>query len=195
MEASLNQTLLIYCHVITQIIETKLIVSNICNIGIICFLSFLCSEVMHYSTYSKSQESMHITHPLSITVSQVIVNCYDMNSLSFKGIQICRHGRHKGFTFTCTHLCQTSLMKDDTTHYLNRERLKAYGTVCRFSYSSKCIHENVIQSFSICQTLFENICSGSELFIRESLHLLVKCKYLIYKRFYFFQLSVTVCTE
>ena len=120
---------------------------------------------MHYSTYCKTKESMHVTHPLSITLSQVIVNCYDMYTLAFKSIQVSRHGRYKSFTFTCTHLSQTALVKNDTTHDLYREWFKSYCSVCSFSYGRKCIHKDIIQSFSFSKSLLKYLSTSSQLII------------------------------
>ena len=81
---------------------------------------------------------MNLSHPLRITVSQVIVDGNDMNTASGKRVKVCGKRCHERFTFTRSHLGDPSLVKDDTAdelyrimlHVKNTSRGLAYGRIC-----------------------------------------------------------------
>ena len=75
--------------------------------------------------------------------------------LSFKSVQIGRQRSDQRFSFTGLHLCDTPLMKDNTANELYTERLQAQRSGIRLTADSKCFDQNVIQRFSVCQSLFE----------------------------------------
>ena len=90
MKISKNKLLLVDYHVISQVIETELVVGNICNIAVIRLTSLVCCGTVEYDSDLKSEEFMHLPHPFSISLCQVVVDSYNMDTLSFKGIQINR---------------------------------------------------------------------------------------------------------
>ena len=114
---------------------------------------------------------MDLTHPFSITLCQVIINGNDVNTLAFQCIQVCRKSRYQGLTFTGTHLSDTALMKDDTTHQLYTEMLHTKHSLTSFTYNRKSFRQEVIQGLTFCQTILEFLGFASQFSIRELLHL------------------------
>ena len=125
---------------------------------------------------------MDLAHPLGITVCQIIIDSNNMHTLTFQGIQICRKGRYKGFTFTCTHLGNTALVKNNTAHQLNTVMLHAKDTEGRLPHNRKGFHKEIIQCLTFRETLFKLICFCAQRFIGKFLHLFVKCIDLIHQR-------------
>ncbi len=87
---------------------------------------------------------MYLTHPLRVTVCQVIVYGNDMDALSLQGIQVCRQRRHQRLTFTCFHLSDTSLVKDDAADQLHPVMLHIQYTSCGLPHGSKCLRQQVV---------------------------------------------------
>ena len=63
-------------------------------------------------------EHIERSHPLRVTLSQIVVHCYHMNTITCKCIQEHREGSHKGLTFTSDHLGNLTLMENDTSKQL-----------------------------------------------------------------------------
>ena len=108
---------------------------------------------------------MYFSHPLSITFRQIVINCDNVNAFSIQGIQVCRECRHKSLTFTCSHLCDTSLMQDDTTNQLYSIMAHSKTSVSTFSYYSICFRKDIIQSLSLFQSFFKFFCLSSKFFV------------------------------
>ena len=151
VKVSLNKLFFIDNHVVTKIIKSKFVVCYVCDVTSVCCTTLFRFHVVKYNAYCQAKEFMNFAHPLSISFSQVIVDCYDVNAFSFKGIQICRKCGYKSFTFTCFHLGNTALMKDNTTDDLYTVVLHSKYTFCCLTYSSKCLWKKVIQCCSFCK--------------------------------------------
>ncbi len=126
---------------------------------------------------------MHLSHPLSVTLGQVIVDGDDVHTAALQGIQIRRRRGNKRLTFTGLHLGNTTLMKNNTADQLHPVMLHAKDTLCCFADSRKGLHKQIIQGLSICKTLLVLCCFCPKLLIRKRLHLRTKRLNLIYQRF------------
>ena len=73
-------------HVVTQIIETQLIVGNVGNITVVSFLSLVRNSSDLKPRHRQSQESVNLSHPLCISLCQIVVDRNDMYTLSFQRI-------------------------------------------------------------------------------------------------------------
>ena len=114
---------------------------------------------------------MHLSHPFRITVSQIIIDCYNMDTAPGQGVQISRKCGHQGLSFTGLHLGDTSLMQDNPADKLHTVMLHIQNTLCRLPDRGKCLRQKIIQRFSFSQTFFELSGLASQLFIRQLLHL------------------------
>ncbi|EKD32057.1 MAG: hypothetical protein ACD_77C00182G0002 [uncultured bacterium] len=120
MMFSLNKIFLVYGHVVPQIVETKFIVCTECNIGLVrCLPGLRVWFVLVYTIYLQAVELIKRPHPLGVPFRKVVVHCDHMNSFTRKCIKKNREGCYKGFTFTSCHLCNFSLMQNNTSKKLN----------------------------------------------------------------------------
>ena len=143
---SLNLIFLIDNHVVTEIIKSELVICTICNISIISFPLLLLVHACKHNADRSVQEVEHLAHFLRLELSKIVVYCYNVNALSCKGVSISRQTGNESFTFTCFHFGDTSLMKNDSTDYLNRVRLFAKHSERSFTANRKGVRKNVIKS-------------------------------------------------
>ena len=68
---------------------------------------------------TEAVEHIERSHPLRVTLCQIVVDGHHMHTVTGKGIQEHREGSHEGFTFTSRHLSDLSLMEHDTTKQLH----------------------------------------------------------------------------
>ena len=138
---------------------------------------------------------MNLSHPLSITLCKVIIDCDNAHSLALKCIEVCRKCRNKCLTFTGTHLCNTSLMQNNTTDYLYSIMLHAKHTLSSLSYCSKCLRKNIIKCCSVLQTLFKLPCLILQFFIGKLSHCFLIRLNLVSNRVNSLKLSLAVRTK
>ena len=157
-QSTLYELFFINNHVISQIVKSEFIVCYISNITVICCTTFVIIHTVQNNTYCKSKEFMYLSHPLSISFCEVIVDCYNMNTFTCKSIQICWKCRYKCLTFTSSHLCNSSLMKNHTTNNLNTIMFHSKRSACRFSYNCVGFWKNIVKCLSLCKSIFKFFC-------------------------------------
>ena len=155
VQFSLYQLFFINNHVITKIIKTILVICHVSNITGILLPSFIVFHGVQNHTDSQPQKLMNLSHPLCITLCQIVIDSYNMNSLSFQRIQICRTSRNKSLTFTGSHLRNTTLMQNNTTDQLYPVMLHIQYSLCSFTNRRKSFRKQIIQSFSFGQPFFK----------------------------------------
>ena len=138
---------------------------------------------------------MYLTHPLGISLCKIIINSNNMYSLTCKCIEICRTGRNKCLTFSGLHLCDASLMQNNTTDKLYSEMFHAEHSVCSLSDCCKCLRQNVIKCLSVRKTFLKIRCHGLELFVCFCTHRGIKCFDLIHYRINTLKFTLAVCAK
>ena len=112
---------------------------------------------------------MYLSHPLGVTLCKVIINCNYVNSFSFESIKISRKSCNKCFSFTGSHLGNSSLMKYYSTYKLNPEMSHVKNSSCSLTNRRICLWQNIIKCLAFRKTLFEFICLASKLFVSKLL--------------------------
>ena len=108
------------CHIVTQVVETILVVSTKGNISHICLATSLRIWLVQIDTiYRKTVELIKRTHPLCISASQIVVHSYHMHTLTRKRVEEYRKCRNQSLTFTGCHLGNLTQVKNNTTKELN----------------------------------------------------------------------------
>ncbi len=158
METAKHLLVLVNGHVITEIIETKLIICHIGDITVVGCLTLFGGHGVQYDADAETEELMNPAHPLRITLCEVVIDRNDMDALALQCIQVCRTGRYEGLTLTGSHLCDTPLVKNDTTDQLYREVLHLIDTPCGFTYRRIRLRENAVQALALCDALLELPC-------------------------------------
>ena len=110
---------------------------------------------------------MYLSHPLCVTLGQIVIDRNDVNALSLQRIQIRRGCGYKRLTFTCLHLGDTPLVKNDTTDELHSVVLHVQHSSGRLTDCGKGLRQNIIQSFTVRQPLLKLLRLMLEGFIRK----------------------------
>ena len=195
MKASLYQLFFINYHVVTQIIKSQLIISHIGDVTGISRPSFIIFHTVEHNAHGQSQEFMNPSHPLGITVRQVVVDRYNIYALSFQCIQIGGQGGNQSVSFAGTHLSNTALMQDNTTDQLYPIMFHIQNTLGSLPDSGKGLGKNIIQRLPLGQTLFKLLRLFPQLFIAHLLHLRSKSLNLVNRTCNSLKLPFTVGTK
>ena len=145
MQISLYQIFFLLDQIVSEVVKTELIIGTICDITCIRFLTLTCFQAVQDNTDTKTEAAVHCSHPIRVTLCQVIIDGDNMHAFSFQRIQVCgKHGNQR-LTFTSLHLGNTSLVKNNASHNLLYKRPHLQLTECCFAGYGKCFREKVIQ--------------------------------------------------
>jgi len=107
-------------HVVTQIVETELVVGTERDVGLVSLATlWRVGLVLVDTVHRKAVEHIERPHPLGVTLGQIVVDGYDVDAVARQGVQEHGQGSHEGLTFTRCHLGNLTLMQNDTTKQLN----------------------------------------------------------------------------
>ena len=195
MQISQHQLLLVDYHVVTQVIKAELIICHISNITGICLLTLFAGHAVQHDPDRQAQKFMYLSHPLSVTLCQIVIDRYNMNALALQRIQVSRCGRYQRFSFTGTHFGDTSLMQNDSADQLYMVMLHVQDTARGLSHRCKRFRQQIVQCLSLSKSLFVFRRLPPQFLIRQRLHRRAKLLDFIYQRHDSLQFSFTVCTE
>ena len=117
---SLNQLFGSRTHVVSQIVETELVVGTESNVGIICLAAFgRVGLVLVDTVNAKTVKHIQHSHPLGVAFCEVVVDCYHVYAPACQCVKENGECCHEGFTFTGCHLRDFAFVKRDTADYLN----------------------------------------------------------------------------
>ena len=138
---------------------------------------------------------MHLSHPLRVSLCQIVVNRHHMYALSFQGIQISGQNSRLRLTFTRAHLSDTPLVKNDTAKQLHPVMLRVQHTPGRFPGGGIGLRQQVVQRSALFQPLFVFRSLSPQSFIGKRLHFRPKRFNLIYQRRNALHFPLAVCTK
>ncbi len=106
-------------HVVTQVVETELVVGtegDICLIGLAT--SLRVGLVLVDTVHAQSVEHIKRPHPLRVTLGQIVVDGHHMDTITRQSIQEHRQRSNQCLTFTSGHLSNLTLMQYGTAKQL-----------------------------------------------------------------------------
>ena len=143
--ATLNQFIVIDSHIVAQVVESHFIVCAICDIRCISLLPGGVVQIMDDQADGQAQKTIDFSHPFTIALGQVVINCYDVDAFPVQRIQISRKSSYQCFPFAGFHFGNSSLVEDDAADKLNAKMPHSQHTVGSFPHRGKRIRKNVIQ--------------------------------------------------
>ena len=120
MMLALHQVAHRHRHVVAEVVETELVVCTECDVACICLAARLAVRlVLVDAVYRETMEHVERSHPLRVSLREVVVDCDYMHSLACQRIEEHRESRHEGLTLSRRHLGDLSLMENDTADELH----------------------------------------------------------------------------
>ena len=116
VEFSLNHVRESHFEVISQIVETELVVCTVSNVAVISGAFLVVRHIVNVHADGQPQKSVNLTHPFRVTFCKIIVDRNDMHSLFAERVEVSGKRCHKGFTFACFQLRNSALMHAYTAH-------------------------------------------------------------------------------
>mmetsp|Transcript_23122 Transcript_23122/g.48779 ORF Transcript_23122/g.48779 Transcript_23122/m.48779 type:complete len:361 (-) Transcript_23122:311-1393(-) len=132
-------------QMIPQVVESQFRVGDVDHIGIVRRATLVLLHTGLDQTHLEPKVTMHLSHLLHIATGQIIIDGNHEGRLARQGIDVRGQGRNQGLSLSRSHLRQTSIVQNQSTHELDivvtlfdhtprrlaneRERLFQNGTV------------------------------------------------------------------
>ena len=147
-------------HVVTKIVETKFVICTVSNVSGICLTSFTVVKFVNNKSDTHTKITVNFSHPLTVTLSQVVVDSDDMHTPACQSVQIGGKGGHQGFALAGFHLGNPSLMKNNTTDNLYIEVFHSKYTPACLTHYRKCLRKKIIKCFAVFKSFLKLRCLG-----------------------------------
>ena len=119
---ALHKILGILSHIVAQIVETEFVVGTEGDVCQICLTALgAVGAVLVDAIYAQPVEHVDGTHPLRVTLGQIVVHGHHVYAVACEGIQEDGQSGGKCLTLTREHLCYLALMKHRTSEELHVE--------------------------------------------------------------------------
>ena len=155
VEATLHTVFQPEGHVVAQIVETVFVIGaigNVAGIGIALLLRGLLGQD---DANTQAQKFIQRTHPVGITLSQVIVHCHHMHAFTRQRIEVHRQGGGQGLALTGSHLGNATFVKGDPAHHLDIEVAHTHDPGGRFTHHRKGLRQQFVQRLALLEGLPE----------------------------------------
>ncbi len=103
-------------------------------------------------THAQSERVVNRRHPAGITSREVIINRDEVHTFARQSIQVNRQCRYQRLTFTCTHLCDFSLVQDSAANHLDVIMAQANRALAGFPNSGESLNHQVVQGLTLFKT-------------------------------------------
>ena len=160
--AALDLFGLVLDHVVTQVVETELVVRTVGDVGCVSFASLVVVEAVDDEADGQAEIAVDFTHPLGVTACEVVVDGDDVDAFAGEGVEVGGKGGDKGLTFTGLHLRDTAVVQDDTTKDLDRVGFQADGADGCLTAGRERVGEDVLQGLAVCKTLLQSRGDGAQ---------------------------------
>ena len=161
-------------HVVTQVVEAELVIRTIGNVAGV-HLAALSRRLTHQDAAGgQTQEVVDAAHDVRLVLRQVVVDRHDVHAFSSQRTQVGRHGRDQRLTFTGFHFRDLALVQGDAAHDLNVEGTHAQDSPRGLTDRREGLHQDVVQSLALFQTILELLSLGLQLLVRQSLKILLQ---------------------
>ena len=154
-------------HVVSQVVETELVVGAVGDVGGVGGLAVLGLDVVDHQAHGEAQEAVDLAHPLAVALGQVVVDGDDVHALSRQGVEVGGQGGHQGLALAGLHLGDAALVEDDAADELHPVGLHAQHAPGRLPAGGEGLGQDVVQTLAIGDALLEFGGLGLELLVGE----------------------------
>ena len=155
-------------HVVTQVVKAVFVVGAVGDVRLVSRLFFFAGQLRQIDTHAQTQEVVEPTHPLGVSVGQVVVDRDHMHAFAAQGIEVDRQRGGQGFALASAHLGNLALVQSDPAHHLNVKVAHLHDALRAFADNGKSLGQQVVQSFAVQKTLLELVGFGLQSLIRQS---------------------------
>ena len=153
--AALDLVFFIQRHVVAQIVEAKLVVGAIGNVGQIRLPPLIGGHIVDDQTDLQAHEAIDLAHPLRVSLGKIVVDGDDVHALALEGVEVGGQNGDQGFALAGLHLGNAALVQNDAADELDPVRPHAQNAPRGLPHGGKRLGQKIVQRLAVCKPLFE----------------------------------------
>ena len=158
-------------HVVTQIIESVLVVGAVGDVGGVGGALGLAVLAGNRDADGQSEKIIDLAHPRRVTAREVVVHRNHVHTFAGQGIEVGGERRHQGLALAGAHLGDAPGVQHHAADQLHIEVAHAEGALGRLAHHGKYLRQQRIQCLTAFQTLAELDGLGAKRGVGERRHL------------------------
>ncbi len=176
-------------HVVPQVVEAELVIGAVGDVGSIRLAALDRPQVepgrvlrlvfgvedegglVLDGGYRDPQHAVDRSHPVAVTLRQVVVDGDDVHPFAQQGVQIHRQGGHQGLALPGLHLGDLALVQHDAADELDIEMALTQGAPGRLAHGGERLGQDVIQILAVFKPRPKLVGLGAKLGVGERLEL------------------------
>jgi len=108
-------------HVVAQVVEPKLVVGAVCDIGAVGRVLLRLLLLGEHDPDAQAQEPIHPAHPFGVAPGQVVVHRDHVHAAPRQGVEVGGKSSHQRLAFARAHLANLALIERDAADHLHVE--------------------------------------------------------------------------
>jgi len=170
-EASLHLVLFVLRKIVTQVVETKLIIRAVRDIGQISFL-FVSGQLPGMNNADRHAEKfIDRPHPVRIAPGEVVIDGHDMHRRACQRVEIGGQGRDECLALAGPHLGNIAFEQHHAADQLLIEMTQPEGTLRCFTHDGEGFGQDTRQFGAVGQPLLELRRLAAQLVVGQRLEL------------------------
>ena len=170
IEVTLDHVLQPVLHVVAQIVEAKLVVGAVGDVGRVLGALGVVVLPVHDDADFHAEEAIDLPHPFGVAPGQVVVHGDDMDAIAGQGIQVDGQGGDQRLALASLHLGDLAVVQHHAAHQLNVEMPLAQRAPGCLAHRREGFRLQVVQGGATGQPLAEFGSLGAQGFVRQRLH-------------------------
>ena len=164
--ATLHLTLEVGDHVVAEVVEAEFVVSAVGDVGVVDVLAGGRNEVAEGGVIEvrfwveevagvvledadgEAEAVVDLTHPLGVTLGEVVVDGDEVRAIAFERVEVHREGGDEGLALSGAHFGDLALMEDHTAEYLDVEGAHAGAPLGGFADDGEGFRGDVVERFA-----------------------------------------------
>src|SRR5450759_3773308 len=138
---------------VSQVVEAKLVVCAICDVGCVRSSTLFRRAVILKEADRHAKELIDGPHPGPITLGQVIVDGNKVPSMTHDGVEVQGTGGHERLPFAGLHLRDVAKVERDASKELFGEGLQPYQAAGGLSHQRKGLRQQLGLGVACCSPL------------------------------------------
>ncbi len=144
---ALHAVLEVELHVVAQVVEAKLVVGAVGDVGGVGFAALVIVEIVHDHADRQAEEAVELAHPLGVALGQVVVDRDHVDTAPAERVEVDREGGDQGLAFTGLHFRDLARVQHHPADQLHIEMTHVEDAAAGFAADGEGFDEQLVEDF------------------------------------------------